>query len=201
MGREDGRVFAYCRVSTVEQDTAAQVAEIRRARDVQDKRIVCENISGAVPAAERPLFAKLMDRLEEGDTLIVTKLDRLGRNNIDVQQTVERLQQTGVHLLCLQLGAVDLTSPAGRLQLQMMAAFAEFERALIAERMTAGRIEAKAKGVKFGRKAVFDEATRAAIRAEFEADRNVSALARKYDTNRTMIQRICADLREGGAAE
>jgi putative DNA-invertase from lambdoid prophage Rac len=193
----DGRTYAYCRVSTVEQDTAAQVTEIRKHRDVQDKRIVQENISGAVPAAERPLLSKLLDRLEEGDTLIVTKLDRLGRNNIDVQQTVERLQQTGVHLVCLQLGAVDLTSPAGRLQLQMMAAFAEFERALIAERMTAGRIEAKAKGVKFGRKATFDEATRAAIRAEFEAERNVSALARKYETNRTMIQRICADLRDG----
>lgn len=191
------RVFAYCRVSTADQSTDKQVAEIQgRGYAIEQHRIVEENISGAVPAVERPGFQKLLHKLEAGDTLIVTKLDRLGRNAMDIESTVTHLRSEGVHLVVLQLGGVDLTSPAGELQLRMMAAFAQFERDLIAERLTAGRVIAQAKGVKFGRKQVFDDETRAAIRAKFEQSRNVSALAKEYDTSRTMIQRICADLRK-----
>ena len=75
------RVFAYCRVSTVDQNTENQVFEIQTAGfNVDKRRVITENISGSVAASERLAFAKLLDRLEDGDVLLCTKLDRLGRN-------------------------------------------------------------------------------------------------------------------------
>ncbi len=83
------RVFAYCRVSTADQTTENQRREIEAAGFAIDKRRVIEEaISGSVAASERPGFAKLLDRLEPGDVLVVTKLDRLGRNAMDVMARV-----------------------------------------------------------------------------------------------------------------
>ncbi len=101
-------------------------------------------------AQERPGFIKLIDRMEPGDVLVVTKLDRLGRNAMDVRATVEQLASAGVRVHCLALGGVDLTSPAGKMTMQVLAAVAEFERLLI-ERMQSGIIRAKAAGKQFGR--------------------------------------------------
>ena len=111
------RIFAYVRVSTIEQTTENQVREIRAAGfNIESKRIVRENISGSVAASQRPGFSKLVDRMEEGDVLVVAKLDRLGRNAIDVRATVEQLASMGVRVHCLALGGVDLTSAAGRMR-------------------------------------------------------------------------------------
>ena len=82
---------------------------------VDKKRIVTECVSGSVAAHERKGFAKLLDRLEDGDVLLVTKLDRLGRNAMDVRATVEHLARIGVRVHCLALGGVDLTSSAGKM--------------------------------------------------------------------------------------
>ena len=83
------RVFAYARVSTVEQLTENQREEIAQAGyRIEPQRFVEEKVSGSTPAAQRPGFQKLLDRMEAGDTLVVTKLDRIGRDSIDVQQTV-----------------------------------------------------------------------------------------------------------------
>ncbi len=109
------RVFAYCRVSTVEQTTSNQAQEIAAAGfAVTPARIVSETISGSTSAAERAGFGKLLDKLEAGDVLVVTKLDRLGRNAMDVRATVEALAGMGVRVHCLALGGVDLTSPPAR---------------------------------------------------------------------------------------
>ena len=109
------RVFAYCRVSTADQTTDNQVQEISAAGfSITKQRMITETVSGSVAASERKGFAKLLDKLEAEDVLIVTKLDRLGRNAMDVRSTVERLDQIGVRVHCLQLGGVDLTSPAGK---------------------------------------------------------------------------------------
>jgi putative DNA-invertase from lambdoid prophage Rac len=87
------RVFAYCRVSTAEQTTENQVREIKAAGfNLEPHRVVAEVVSGSVAANQRAGFAKLRDRLEAGDILVVTKLDRLGRNAMDVRSTVEDLQ-------------------------------------------------------------------------------------------------------------
>ena len=89
------RTFAYCRVSTTDQTTDNQVREIEASGfSIDPKRIVTETVSGSVAAVERKGFAKLLDRLETDDVLVVTKLDRLGRNAMDVRATVERFAQT-----------------------------------------------------------------------------------------------------------
>ncbi|MDZ9007719.1 recombinase family protein, partial [Escherichia coli] len=83
------RIFAYCRVSVDDLTTQNQVEAVKRAGyEVKPSRVIEEVISGATPAMDRPQFVKLVDKLEEGDCLVVTKIDRLGRDNIDVQKTV-----------------------------------------------------------------------------------------------------------------
>ncbi|MEX5669321.1 recombinase family protein, partial [Pseudomonas neuropathica] len=85
------RTFLYCRVSTANQFTENRVQEVKSAGfDIQPNRVIEETISGSIAASERPGFQKLLDRMESGDVLIVTKLDRLGRNAMDVRQTVEK---------------------------------------------------------------------------------------------------------------
>jgi len=146
------RTFAYCRVSTIDQTTDNQILEIRAAGfDVQAQRVIAETVSGSTQASERVGFQKLLDRMEAGDVLIVTKLDRLGRNAIDVRQTVEKLDSTGIRVHCLALGGVDLTSAAGKMTMQVLSAVAEFERDLLIERTHAGINRAKNEGKKLGR--------------------------------------------------
>jgi putative DNA-invertase from lambdoid prophage Rac len=146
------RTFLYCRVSTSSQFTENQAQEVKGAGfDVQASRVVEETISGSIAAKERPGFQKLLERMESGDVLIVTKLDRLGRNAMDVRQTVEHLAATGIRVHCLALGGVDLTSAAGKMTMQVLGAVAEFERDLLIERTQSGLKRAKAEGKKLGR--------------------------------------------------
>ncbi|WP_338723735.1 recombinase family protein [Pseudomonas tolaasii] len=146
------RTFLYARVSTSGQFTENQTQEVKAAGfDVQASRVVEETISGSIAASERPGFKKLLDRMECGDVLIVTKLDRLGRNAMDVRQTVEHLAANGIRVHCLALGGVDLTSPAGKMTMQVLGAVAEFERDLLIERTQQGLMRAKAEGKKLGR--------------------------------------------------
>ncbi|MFK7160833.1 recombinase family protein [Marinospirillum sp. MEB164] len=146
------RTFAYCRVSTTEQTTENQVQALKAAGyDIQPNRIISETISGSVQASQRPEFARLLDKLEHGDSLIVLKLDRLGRDNIDIQQTITSLQERGISVQSLDLPKMDIASSSGRLMLQMFSAFAEFERNRIRERTAEGLERAKAEGKKLGR--------------------------------------------------
>mgnify|MGYP002720529108 FL=1 len=99
------RIFAYCRVSTAEQTAENQKQEILKAGfAVEPFRFIEEQISGDVPARNRPAFSKLIDRLEPGDILVVTKIDRLGRSAADVQSTVELLARMEVRVYCIALG-------------------------------------------------------------------------------------------------
>ena len=114
MSQSSPRIFAYCRVSTADQTTENQLREIAAAGYVPaSNRVIQETISGSVAASERPGFGKLLDKLEAGDVLVVTKLDRLGRNAMDVRKTVEALSTMEVRVHCLALGGMDLTSAAG----------------------------------------------------------------------------------------
>ena len=102
--------------------------------EVQIRRVVSETVSGSLAARERVGFSKLVDRMEGGDVLVVTKMDRLGRNAMDVRATVELLASMGVKVHCLTLGGVDLTSSTGRMTMSVINAVAEFERDLLVER-------------------------------------------------------------------
>lgn len=184
------RVFAYCRVSTTDQTTDNQVQEIEAAGFKLDaKRIVVETISGSSAAMDRPGFARLVDRLEDGDILIVTKLDRLGRNAMDVRSTVDRLAKDGVRVHCLALGGVDLTSPAGKMTMGVIAAVAEFERDLLIERTQSGLARAKAEGKVLGRPAALTAAQVLEVRKRRLDGISLGALAAEYGVSRSAIQR------------
>lgn len=185
------RVFAYCRVSTADQTTQNQSLEIKAAGFAIDaRRLIEESISGSVAAKERPGFFKLIDRMEQGDVLVVTKLDRLGRNAMDVRATVEQLASSGVRVHCLALGGVDLTSPAGKMTMQVIAAVAEFERDLLIERTQSGIIRAKAAGKKFGRPPTLNEHERQAAIQKLDAGHSVARVAREFKTTRQTIIRV-----------
>lgn len=185
------RTFAYCRVSTSDQTTDNQIQEIASAGfTVDPKRVVTETVSGSVAAMERKGFAKLVDRLEAGDVLIVTKLDRLGRNAMDLRTTVERLAAEGVKVHCLALGGVDLTSAAGKMTMAVIAAVAEFERDLLIERTQAGLARAKASGKALGRpQALTDDQQRTIIEKRRQGV-SLGALAKEYVVSRAAIQRV-----------
>ncbi|WP_028220604.1 recombinase family protein [Paraburkholderia oxyphila] len=185
------RTFAYCRVSTADQTTENQAREIRAAGfSIDDKRIVSETVSGSVSAKDRAGFAKLLDRLESGDVLIVTKLDRLGRNAMDVRATVENLAAMGVRVHCLALGGVDLTSAAGKMTMQVLSAVAEFERDLLIERTQSGLQRARDEGVEIGRPSALSDAKQAEVLEKLAQGMSISELARIYDVSRRTIHRI-----------
>jgi putative DNA-invertase from lambdoid prophage Rac len=184
------RTFLYTRVSTIGQTTENQVGEVKAAGfAVQSSRIITETISGSAPAMQRPAFRRLVDRLEADDVLVVTKLDRLGRNAMDVRSTVDALAAIGVRVHCLALGGVDLTSSAGRMTMQVIAAVAEFERDLLVERTQAGLSRARSTGKALGRPASLTEEQKRQIIARLDAGSSVSALAREYQTSRQTIIR------------
>jgi len=184
------RVFAYCRVSTNEQTTDNQLREIDAAGfAVQASRVVAETVSGSVPTSERPGFGKLLDKLEAGDVLVVTKLDRLGRNAMDVRATVEALTGVGVRVHCLALGGVDLTSAAGKMTMGVIAAVAEFERDLLVERTQAGLARAKAEGKALGRPSALSPAQVAEVGKRLAAGDAIAAIARAMGTSRQTIMR------------
>jgi putative DNA-invertase from lambdoid prophage Rac len=185
------RLFAYCRVSTIDQTTENQVQEIAAAGfDVSPKRIVEETVSGSVAASERPGFGQLLNKLEDGDVLVVTKLDRLGRNAMDVRATVEALTGIGVRVHCLALGGVDLTSPAGKMTMGVIAAVAEFERDLLIERTQSGLARARAEGKVLGRPRSISDAAMGDVQERLLRGESVAAIAKAFSTSRQTIMRI-----------
>ncbi|WP_117233071.1 recombinase family protein [Vibrio maerlii] len=143
------RKFGYGRVSTVEQDLEVQTEQLAE-QGIEQHRIVCEKVSGAVCAKDRSGFQELLIKMEAQDQLVVMKLDRLGRDMIDVMSTLELLAEKQISVVSVDLGLMDLNSPAGKLQVQVMAAVAEFERNRIAERCEEGRAKARAEGRSLG---------------------------------------------------
>lgn len=190
------RVFAYCRVSTVEQTTDNQVHEIATAGfDVSPNRIISETVSGSVAAAQRKGFAKLLEKLEPGDKLVVTKLDRLGRNAMDVRATIEKLAELGVPVHCLSFPGVDLASPSGKMTMAVITAVAEFERDLLIERTQAGLARAKSEGKTLGRPQTMSDAEKLKAKARLQNGESVSAVAKDLGVSRQTVMRA----RESGA--
>lgn len=187
------RLFAYARVSTVSQITENQSGEIKQAGyTIEPHRLIEEKISGSIPALQRPGFVSLLDKLEKGDTVVVTKLDRLGRDSIDVQNTVKLFMDKGVRLIVLQLGNLDLTSKAGELMVKLLAAIADFERGLIVERTQAGLQRAKSEGKRLGRKPKTTEEERVEIMASLASGKNISQVARDHSISRALVHNIRA---------
>lgn len=186
------RVFAYCRVSTTGQTTENQVREIQASGfAVETNRVIEEIISGSSSIEIRHGFARLVDRLETGDVLVVTKLDRLGRNAIDVMQTVQRLATKGIRVHCLALGGTDLTSAAGRMIMTVISAMAQFERDLLIERTNAGLARAKASGKRLGRPLSLDaDALETVRQMMWSGTETITSISRKLGVSRQTIGRV-----------
>ena len=184
------RTFAYARVSTIDQNPENQIREIAAAGfQIEPHRIISETISGSMAIAQRKGFSRLLDKMETGDVLVVTKLDRLGRDAIDVSLTVARLEEMGIRVHCLALGGVDLTSSAGKMTMGVINAVAQFERDLLIERTQAGLQRAKATGKPLGRPPALSAEQQAAVRQRLAAGESVSAVARALGTSRQTIMR------------
>ena len=188
------RTFCYCRVSTTNQTTENQVLEISNAGFlVEPHRVHQESISGATAAMERPVFKQLVAKLEKGDVLIVTKLDRLGRNTTDVLDTVSSLAHLGIRVHCLALGGMDLTSAAGRMTMTVLSAVAAFERDLLIERTQSGLARAKAEGKKLGRKLTYTPEQADEIKAKVASGEwSVRGAAKETGLSAGTVQRILA---------
>ena len=187
------RTFAYARVSTFDQTPDNQLRDIATAGfAVAPHRIVTETVSGSRAMAQRPGFARLLDKMEQGDVLIVTKLDRLGRDAIDVSTTVARLEDAGIRVHCLALGGVDLTSSAGKMTMNVITAVAQFERDLLIERTQSGLARAQAAGQTLGRPSALSAEQQAEVKKRLQDGATVAALARHFQTSRQTIMRVRA---------
>lgn len=149
LSMEKGKNIAYVRVSTVEQNEARQ-REALKAFNI-DKWFV-EKASGK--DAKRPVLQEMLEYIREDDTVYVEEFSRLGRSTADLLATVQRIEDSGAKFVSLKEN-FDTKTPAGKLQMTMMAAIAEFERAMILERQREGIAIAKREGKYKGRKAVF----------------------------------------------
>ena len=187
-------IFAYSRVSTKDQTTANQKLDIENAGFKVDYWFADEGVSGKVSASERPQFKALLGQIREGETLVVSKLDRLGRDAQDVGAMIKALAARKIEVIVLQLGKLDLTSPAGKLMLNMLAAVAEMERDLLVERTQSGLARAKSEGKTLGRPVKTTDAQRVEIVARRSSGASVSALSRDYGVSRASIMRVTGDL-------
>lgn len=143
------RNLGYTRVSTASKDAQLQLDALAEA-GVQKRDVFSDVTSGSRTAIERPGMKRLLDYVEPGDTVVVWRIDRLGRSLIDVLNTVNLLRDKGVKIQSLSDG-IDPETTTGRLMLGMLATLAEYERELITERVNAGIAATKQNGTKFGR--------------------------------------------------
>ena len=179
----------YARVSTSSQNLENQIDQLKSAGC---EKIFSEKKSGK-NETDRKQFKIMMEFIREGDVLFITKLDRLARSVIDLQNIAKFLEEKNVNLKVLNQN-IDTTSPSGRLLFTMLGAIAEFERDLINERVREGIEAAKAKGVKFGRKAILSLKEKKAIYKQHEKGKSVTWLSSFFHVARNTIYRALKDV-------
>jgi len=180
-------LIGYARVSTSEQETAAQVAALKAAGC---ERIYRERASGG--RWDRPELHRLLDQLRKGDVLVVWKLDRLSRSLRDVLTIMERLAEAKAGFRSLT-EAIDTTTAAGRMMMQMVGAFAEFERAMLRERTKAGLDAARKDGRIGGRRPKLSPQQQAEIRKMVtRGDKTAADAARLFKIHPATVSRLLA---------
>lgn len=180
-------LIGYARVSTDDQDTAAQVTALE---GVGCTRIFRDKASGG--RWNRPELHRLLDQLREGDVVVVWKLDRLSRSLRDVLTILDRLEKAGAGFRSLT-EAVDTTTPAGRMMMQIVGAFAEFERAMLRERTKAGLENARKEGRVGGRRPKLSAQQREEIRKMVESGEKTAAdAARLFKVHPSTVSRLLA---------
>lgn len=190
--------IGYARVSTADQSLDAQI-DILQTAGVDERSIYSDIISSR--RQDRPGLAAAIKALRPGDTLVVTKLDRLARSSRDLHNIAGELQGIGADLVCLQQAVIDTTHSAGRLFFSMLAAIAEFERDLIRDRTLDGLAAAAKRGRKGGRPKKLNPQQIRQIRillADPEGE-SVEAIAQQYGVDRSTLYRHIAGGRSGGS--
>ena len=183
-----GDILGYARVSTADQDVAAQEDRLHQAGAI---RVFVDVISGR--QFERPGLSELIDHARAGDSLCVTRLDRLGRSLKELLETVENLKAHDIHLVSLE-ERIDTTSAAGELVFHVFGAIAHFERRLISERTRDGIAAARKRGRRPGRPAL-DGETVSAAQALVEAGLTAGQAAKRLDIGRATAYRITKSVR------
>ena len=178
-------IVGYARVSTDGQTLDAQQAALREAGAT---RVFDEKQSGA--KTDRAALARCLASLEPGDTLLVSKLDRLARSTRDLLNTLAAIGEAGANFRSLGDGWADTTTPHGRLMLTVLGGLAEFERHLILARTKEGRERAKARGVRFGRKLKLTPHQRREALARREAGEALTDIARTFGVSHSRISRL-----------
>jgi DNA invertase Pin-like site-specific DNA recombinase len=183
-----GLLLGYARVSKGDDQTNTLQARALRAAGC--RRIFEETASGG--RWDRPELHRMLDQLRQGDTIVVWKLDRLSRSLKDVLHIMERIRKAGAGFRSIT-EAIDTTTSAGRMMMQMVGAFAEFERAIIRERTSAGLAAARAEGRIGGRRKKLDLAKRREIAESVISGRKTGAeMARLYNVSQPTVSRIVA---------
>ncbi len=191
------RVAIYARVSTDGQSTENQLAELQRVVGQHGWEVAGtytdEGVSGAKGRDRRPGFDALCTAVSrrEVDVVAAWSVDRLGRSLQDLVVFLGELQAKGVDLY-LHVQGLDTSTPAGRAMFGMLGVFAEFERAMVQERVRAGLARARARGKRLGRPPSFTPAQVRRIRADREGGMSLRQLARKYSTTPPTVRRALA---------
>ena len=188
-------LYGYARVSTSGQDLSAQDAELMGAGCA---KVFKEKLSGA--KTDRPELAKAIRRLEPGDVLVVTRLDRLARSTRDLLNIVDAVAKAGASFKSLKDTWADTTTPHGKLMLTVLGGLAEFERELIRARTDDGRKRAKARGVKFGRPPKLTAHQRQELARRLAEGAVQADLARSYSVSQATISRLAAPSPFGASA-
>ena len=182
-----GMRIGYARVSTLDQNLDLQMQALRKAGC---KKIFREKISGA--SRNRPELQRMLDQIREGDTILVWKLDRLARSTRDLLETMETIREVGGKFLSLSEPWADTTTHAGKMIMTVFAGIAEFERDLIRERTSAGRVAAQARGVQFGRPRKLNPDQSKLAKRLLDEGKLVSEIAQTFGVHVATIYRIAA---------
>jgi DNA invertase Pin-like site-specific DNA recombinase len=183
-----GMIFGYARVSTDAQDLTSQLVQLKAAGC---ERVFREKISGA--SADRPQLRKLLAAVTHGDVVIIPAVDRLSRDTTDLLVIARDLQKAGAGLRSIAEPVVDTTSDFAELVLAMLGVAAKLERRRITERTTRGRADAKAKGVRFGRKPKLTQhQKKEAIKRRDKDGETLRSIARSYNVSAATISRLLA---------
>jgi DNA invertase Pin-like site-specific DNA recombinase len=181
-------IYGYARVSSDGQSLSAQDAALRAAGVA---KTFSEKVSGAI--TDRPELGKLLKRLEPGDVVMVTRLDRLARSTRDLLNTLDAVGKAGASFKSLADAWADTSSAHGKLMLTILGGLAEFERELICARTGEGRERAKDRGVKFGRPRKLTPFQRKEALARLQNGEVHADVARSYGVSRSTMSRLAAN--------